>query len=102
MSRATTRPRWSAREDAILLAKVKENPQNLKTAFYLTAEEIGRTPMSCSTRWYSVVSKVNDKGNTCFVTLSKKSYGRNRKNCIHEYTQQQRSKWRRILDILFS
>lgn len=96
------RPKWSEIDDNVLLEKVKENPSNLKAAFIATSAIIGRTPSACATRWYNHVSKEPNKTNTCFVTVSKKAYGRNRKNCKNEFTHAQKSKWRRILEILFS
>jgi hypothetical protein len=94
--------RWSEQEDKVLLRQVKAYPQNLKRAFEFAAESLDRTPNACATRWYSVVSKKEDKQNTCFITLSKNSWGRNRKNCKHDLPKfTKASLWNKILKFFF-
>lgn len=95
------RLKWSQNEDEVLLRHVKNNPQNLQSAFALASEELGRSTLACTQRWYKVVSRKEDKGNTCFLTVSKNKVGRNRKNCTDDIPEPKLSKWRRILNILF-
>lgn len=93
--------KWSEQEDLVLLRQVKAYPQNLKRAFVIASEELDRTTNACMNRWYTVVSKKEDKMNTCFLTISKERVGRNRKNCSDIIEESRLSKWRRILNIIF-
>lgn len=101
-----TRRRWTEEEDRVLLSKIRENPGNLKQAFIETAEELGRNPQGVTTRWYKVLApkNLNNRANTVFMTYSAQKINCNRK-LSYTGTQQpapvRKSKWRRILDILF-
>lgn len=102
----TIRRRWTEEEDRVLLSKIQENPGNLKQAFSETAEELGRNPQGVTSRWYKKLApkNLNDRTNTAFMTYSAARINCNRKITRPE-TQRprsiRRSKWRRILDILF-
>lgn len=93
---------WTEDEDRVLLSQVKANPQNLSLAFQLTSEEINRTKGAISNRWYTVLSKRENKDNTCFMTISKEMYGRNRKNLKEPIPAPEVSRWRRILNFFFN
>lgn len=93
---------WSKQEELVLLRQVKALPQNLKRAFELAAEDLDRTPIACKLRWYKYVSLEEDKLNTCFVVLSKKSWGRNRKNCKEHLPNHTRNSiWSKIIKFFF-
>lgn len=102
----TTRRKWTEEEDRVLLSKIQENPGNLKQAFSETAEELGRNPQGVTSRWYKKLAPKNlsNRVNTAFMTYSAAKINCNRKNS-YAGTQQpvhvRRSKWRRILDIIF-
>lgn len=70
--------RWTTTEDSIVVEQVRKSPTNLKQAFKEAARVTGRSVLSCSQRWYTVLSK--DKSNACFITVSGKHKSLNRKN----------------------
>lgn len=98
--------KWTEEERNILLEEISNDPSNLRNAFRRTAERIERTPSSAEQYWYQVLAPKNrnNRSNTAFMSYSKGSLNSNRK-ISRENTQQpvtvRRSKWRRILDILF-
>lgn len=73
--------KWTPEEDAQILALVKDNAVNLKTAFETAAIQLDRTPSACTVRWYTVISKNPNKDSIAFMCISNKSCGVNRKNC---------------------
>lgn len=95
--------KWTENEDKVILRFVKESPENLSEAFKKASENLdNRTPASCSYRWYSHISRDANKASTCFVTLSKTKYGRNRKNCKDPYPiHTTNSLWTKIKKFLF-
>lgn len=95
--------RWTSEEDNILLAAVKGYPQNLKKAFEIVGERIGRSKTACSARWYCTLSKTykDNPKNVCFAIFSSNKYGINRKNCKQiSTTRVNRSVWRSILNFI--
>lgn len=101
-----TRRRFTEEEDRLILSSIGEGPSNLARVFRAIATEIGRDPKSIANRWYRYLSKkdTNHKTNAAFMTYSSNKVNTNRK-VARENTQQpievRRSKWRRILDIIF-
>lgn len=101
-----TRRNFTEEEDRVILSKISENPSNLSQCFRELSTELGRSIPTIQTRWYKTLAKkdMNSKTNTVFTVLGKKNKNPNRK-ITRENTQQpteiRRSKWRRILDILF-
>lgn len=96
------RTKWTPEEDAVLLKNIKQYPQNLKEAFKKTSEEINRTVNACNFRWYAVLSRNPDKSNTCFILTSPTKISRNKKICKDMSSKSTMSKWKKILNILFS
>lgn len=98
--------KWAEEDKNILLEEISNNPSNLQNVFRRTAERIGRTKAAVATYWYQVLAPKNrnNRSNTAFMSYSKGSINSNRK-ISRENTQQpvavRRSKWRRILDIIF-
>lgn len=102
----TTRRKWTEEEDRVLLSKIQENPGNLKQVFMETAEELGRNFPGVQSRWYKKLAprNLNNRTNTAFMTYSAERINCNRKNSYagtQHPSHVRRSKWRRILDILF-
>lgn len=98
--------KWTEEDKNILLEEIANDPSNLQQVFRKTAERTGRTRAAVATYWYQVLAPKNrnDRSNTAFMSYSKGSINSNRK--ISRVDTQQpsavrRSKWRRILDILF-
>ena len=98
--------KWTEEERNILLEEISNDPSNLRNAFRRTAERTERTPSGAEQYWYQVLAPKNrnDRSNTAFMSYSRSSLNSNRK--ISRVDTQQpvavrRSKWRRILDILF-
>ena len=95
---------WSSEEDRELIKCIENNPQNIREACrQFVASHPNRTFAAATFRWHR---KLRDQTNICFMTLGKKKYNRNRKVVIpiktSDNTQSvRRSKWRRILDIIF-
>lgn len=102
----STRRRFTEEEDRVILSKIGENPSNVAQCLRELSAELDRSFSTLQTRWYRVLAKkdMNNKTNTMFMTYGRKSMNPNRK-IARENTQQpievRRSKWRRILDILF-
>ena len=102
----THRRRFTEEEDRVILSKIGENPNNIAQCLRELSIELDRSFYTLQTRWYKVLAKknMNNKTNTMFITYGKKSMNPNRK-IAREDTQQpaevRRSKWRRILDIIF-
>lgn len=98
--------KWTEEERNILLEEISNDPSNLQNVFRRTAERTGRTRAAIATYWYQVLTPKNrnDRSNTAFMSYSKGSINSNRK-ISRENTQQpvtvRKSKWRRILNILF-
>lgn len=103
----TTGKRFTKEEDSLILSTVAKNPHNLSECFREVAIKTNRNSKCISNRWYHYLSKKdsNDKTNTVFITVGKKSVNYNRKT-VMENTQQpekQRSSiWRTIFKLFFS
>ncbi len=101
-----TRRRFTEEEDRLILSKIEENPNNIAQCLRELSIELDRSFSTLQTRWYRNLAKkdMNDKTNTRFMTYGRKSVNPNRK-IAREGTQQpirvRKSKWRRILDIIF-
>lgn len=98
--------RWTEEEEKVILSQIQENPGNLTEAFRKAGETLGRTFTAVHYHWYRVMApkNLNNRANTVFMTYSAGKVNCNRKITRPE-TQRpwstRRSKWRRILDILF-
>ena len=98
--------KWTEEERNILLEEISNDPSNLRNAFRRTAERTERTPSGAEQYWYQVLAPKNrnDRSNTAFMACNRGSINNNRK-IFRENAQQpvavRKSKWRRILDILF-
>ena len=103
----TTKRRFTKEEDSLILSTVAKNPHNLSECFREVAIKINRSPKSIENRWYHYLSRKdsNDKTNTVFITVGKKSVNYNRKT-VMENTQQPKSKnpsiWRTIFKLFFN
>lgn len=102
----TTKRRFTEEEDRLIISKVNENPSNIAQCLRELSIELDRTFSALQHRWYTVLAKkdTSSKTNTCFITYGNRNVNPNRK-ISREGTQQpktiKKSKWRRILDIIF-
>ena len=111
----STRRRFTEEEDKVILSKISENPGNVAQCLRELSAELNRSYSTLQTRWYKILSKkcrqTGFMGTTTirgskvsFMTYGKNTANPNRK-IVREDTQQpirvRKSKWRRILDILF-
>jgi len=104
----TTRKKWTAEEDKLIVQAVKNNFDNLAKGFREVAKEIGRTPGAVTTRWYQVLSNPENKGyigSSCFIGFGTDKRYPNRKNYREGYSKQEPEKsapsfWGRILKLL--
>lgn len=92
--------KWTEDEEKVVISKIEENPNNLQKAFREASLEIGRTPAAIEYRWYQGGLKL-------FMTYGRKgTLNSNRKNVSSKTSDNtirtRKSKWRRILDILFN
>lgn len=83
----STLRKWTEDEEKVVISKIEENPNNLQKAFREASLEIGRTPAAIEYRWYQ--RGLRDRKNVSSKTSD---------NTIRT----RKSKWRRILDILFN
>lgn len=103
----TTKRRFTKEEDRLILSTVAGNPHNLSKCFREIAIKINRDSKSIENRWYRYLSKKdsNDKTNTIFVTVGKRSVNYNRKIAM-ENTQQPKEQrsgiWKTIFKLFFS
>lgn len=103
----TTKRRFTKEEDSLILSTVAENPHNLSKCFREIAIKINRDPKSIENRWYHYLSKKdsNDKTNTIFVTVGKKSVNYNRKTAMENTQQPEKQRsgiWKTIFKLFFS
>ena len=100
------RRRFTEEEDRVILSRIAADASNLSRTFVEISMELGRNPASFATRWYKYLARkdTNCKTNIGYVTYGQCKMNINRK-ISREDTQQpspiKKSKWRRILDILF-
>lgn len=67
---ATTRNKWTAEEDEILVQAIKANPNNKAQAFRVAATKVNHTEKCCSNRWYKVLSNPEHKNYVgCMFTM---------------------------------
>jgi hypothetical protein len=67
---------------AILRKHVSENPNNLRQAFKLTAEDTGLSPKTIEFNWYTKESPLSRNNcGPCFMIVGKTKIGINSKNC---------------------
>lgn len=97
--------RWTEDEEKVVISKIEENPNNLQRAFREASLEIGRTPATIGYRWYQ--GGLGERSDKLFMTYGRKgTLNSNRKNVSSNTSDNtirtRKSKWRRILDILFN
>lgn len=100
----STNRRWTNDEEKVVISKVEANPYNLQKAFREASTEIDRTPIAIGWRWHQ--GGLREKSDKLFVTYGRKgTLNSNRKNVSSNTSDNtirtRKSKWRRILDILF-
>lgn len=97
--------RWTEDEEKVVISKIEANPNNLQRAFREASLEIGRTPATIGYRWYQ--GGLRKRSGKLFITYGRKgTLNSNRKNVSSKTSDNtirtRKSKWRRILDILFN
>lgn len=97
--------RWTEDEEKVVISKIEENPNNLQRAFREASLEIDRTPATIGYRWYQ--GGLRERSDKLFMTYGRKgTLNSNRKNVSSKTSDNtirtRKSKWRRILDILFN
>lgn len=103
----TTKRRFTKEEDSLILSTAAKNPHNLSECFREVAIKINRGPKSIANRWYHCLSKKdsNDKTNTVFITVGKKSVNYNRKTAMKNTQQPEKQRsgiWKTIFKLFFS
>lgn len=97
------RNRFTPEEDKMIIETIKKNPQNIHKCFVALATKLNRSIDSIRCHYYSKI--VKDNSNKLFLTVSSRkkytNYKVQRKGMKAKPTQTTKSKWRRILDILF-
>lgn len=96
--------KWTNDEEKVVISKVEANPYNLQKAFREAAIEINRTPSAIGWGWHQ--GGLREKSGKLFMTYGRKgTLNSNRKNVSSKTSDNtiriRKSKWRRILDILF-
>lgn len=100
----STLRKWTEDEEKVVISKIEENPNNLQRAFREASLEIDRTPAAIRWKWYQ--EGLREKSGELFMTYGRKgTLNSNRKNVSSKTSDNTirtgKSKWRRILDILF-
>lgn len=97
------RNKFTPEEDKMIVEAIKKNPQNIHKCFVALAPKLNRTVDSIRVHYYSRIAK--DNSNKLFLTVSSRkkytNYKVQRKGMKAKPTQTTKSKWHRILDILF-
>lgn len=96
--------KWTEDEEKVVISKIEESPNNLQKAFREASLEIDRAPAAIEYRWYQ--GGLRERSGKLFMTYKRKgTLNSNRKNVssnTYDNTiRTRKSKWRRILDILF-
>lgn len=95
--------KFTPEEDKMIVEAIKKNPQNIHKCFVVLAPKLNRSVDSLRVHYYSMIAK--DDSNKLFLTVSSRkkytNYKVQRKGMKAKPTQTTKSKWRRILDILF-
>lgn len=73
------RPRYTKREEEVIIDLIRQYPTNLKYAFEQAAERLGRDAMSISSKWYGDIRK-NPEYKGLITTGSEKGFSNNVKN----------------------
>lgn len=96
----TTKPRWTNDEEQVVIAKVRQHPNNLKEAFREASIELDRSPGSITQHWYRNIRH----NEIVFMTVGPKTKNINTKNTIqggyNNTGRMQLPIWRRILRLL--
>lgn len=102
MRETETRPRFSEKEDAIIIKEVSKNPQNLAEAFRTAQSKLPgtRSIRGINQRWYNHLNRQAYS----FMTIGSESYSINKKCSKPGYSTEKphKGKIRRILDIIFN
>ena len=98
-----TKRRYTSEEDEIIIEAIKKNPQNLDKTFRELSNTMDRSYDSIRVHYYEKIAR--NQHNKLFLTLSPKKRHTNykvfRKGMKIAPKKNNKSKWRRILDILF-
>lgn len=93
-----TSKRWTKDEEQVLLSHIENNPNNFVAAFKAAADELeGRSVKSIQQHWYSSLQRTSK----VFITCSSKKRLPINKKISKETLPIKKSKWKRILEILF-
>lgn len=100
----STLRKWTEDEEKVVISKIEENPNNLQRAFREASLEIDRTPAAIRWKWHQ--GGLRERSGKLFMTYGRKgTLNSNRKNVSSNTSDNtirtRKSKWRRILDILF-
>ena len=94
---------YTPEEDKIIINAVKRNPQNLKKTFEELVTVLNRSYASIKFHYYQKIAK--DPTNKLFLTVSQRKKHTNykiyKKGMKVKPEQNYKSKWQRILAILF-
>lgn len=97
------RRKFTKEEDNIIIAAVKKNPQNIAKVFRELSVTLHRSTDSLRVRYYKYLAK--DPENKLFFLLSPNKRYRNykvqRKEMKDKPERSTKSKWQRIIAILF-
>ena len=99
-------PKYTKREDAVILKCVKKSPTNITEAIRNAATALGRSEHSVRVRYYKYLQK--EQKNHILFTLSSRKRAKNYKvtrlgarPTQYNPEDSNLSKWKRILAILF-
>lgn len=101
----STLRKWTEDEEKVVISRIEENPNNLQKAFREASLEIDKTPAAIGWKWYK--GGLRERSGKLFITYGRKgTLNSNRKNVSSKTSDNtirtRKSKWRRILDILFN
>lgn len=100
----STLRKWTEDEEKVVISKIEANPNNLQRAFREASLEINRTPLAIKEKWH--VGGLREKSGKLFMTYGRKGTLNTNRKIVSSTTSDntlktRKSKWRRILDILF-
>lgn len=90
----STLRKWTEDEEKVVISKIEENPNNLQRAFREASLEIDRTPAAIGWKWHQGGLR-EKKG---ILNSNRKNVS---SNTSDNTIRTRKSKWRRVLDILF-
>lgn len=101
----STLRKWTEDEEKVVISRIEENPNNLQKAFREASLKIDKTPAAIGWRWYK--GGLRERSGKLFMTYGRKgTLNSNRKNVSSKTSDNtirtRKSKWGRILDILFN